>query len=267
MKHIGRLTARSLSRIALLAALCGSLFLLLSACSSEQRIVLSGDGSGTAEVDVELDPLMVRYIKDVAAGFTAPSEPDGEAGKEGPFRAFDAARIREAFTRIQGARIERLELPGEGSLRLSASFRRVDELLPEHPAAEEAVPPLRFSSDGPRRTLRILINRSNYRAVYPLIGMDAQNAVASFGPQQDPYREGEYIEMMRYALGDYAGGREIEKALRGASTRLSLQVDGPILSAEGCTVSGRRATAEIPYLRFATLAEPIEIRITWRPEP
>lgn len=232
-------------------------------------MTLDGDGSGTAEVKVSLHPLMVRYIKDLSAGFGASGGTEGEenggesAAGGGDFRAFDEAQIRRTFARIDGAQIELLALPGEGELHLKASFRRVDELLPQD---GEHVPPLRFTAEGERRTLRIRLDRRNYKAIYPLLGMEEQNAVATFGPQRDPYSESEYIEMMRYALGDYASAGEIEKALRGAATTLSVTVDGKILSAEGFETEGRTATARIPYLRFATLAEPIELTLTWRPE-
>jgi hypothetical protein len=280
---------RAFTSLLVPAAALLPLFLLmpLTGCSTEQKVALEGDGSGRAEVEVELHPLMIRYVKDIAAGFSAPAEEsassagrDGaaEGGDEGEsFRAFDADRIRRSFSRIEGARIEQLELEGEGSLRLSASFHRVDELLPqllpESGAGKKGAvidadftPPIRFTAEGGRRTLTLRIDRANYTAVYPLLGMQEQNALAAFGPQKDPYSEEEYLEMMRYALGDYAEPAEIEAALRSAGAELAVEVDGPIVAARGFKTEGRRATVRIPFLRFATLAEPIELSLTWRPE-
>jgi hypothetical protein len=259
--------------ISLTALLCAAV--LLGACSSSQQVELAGDGSGSARVEVELHPLMVRYIKDIAAGFSAPADENG-AGKDSErentgsengtssFRAFDEQQIRRVFREIDGTALERLELPGPGTLRLRASFQRIDQLLPGS-RQPGVTPPIRLQADGGQRSLEIRIDRENYTLVYPLLGMDEQNALATFGPQQEPYSETEYLDMMGYALGDYAGRREVEKALRGGGTELTVQVDGPIVAARGFepAENGRAATAKIPFLRFATLAEPIELSLTW----
>ena len=221
-------------------------------CSSEQQIQVEGDGSGSGSLCIDLHPMFVQYLKDVSAGFI---EGDMEAME---FSAFDLRKISATMRELDGISLVSAHTEGEGGLELSYVFSDPEAILP----------PIEFNSRANLRTLRVLITADNFELLFPLVGMEEQDTLMTFGPQPDPYTEEEYVEMMEYALGDYEDKATIRRVLERRRTELSVRVDGPITETRGFTVNadGRSARAAIPYLRAATLREPLELSLTWRSE-
>jgi hypothetical protein len=135
-----------------------------------------------------------------------------------------------------------------------------------------AEPLVDFSSDGALRRLTVRVTSHNFSRLFPLVGVREQETLMTFGPQPDPYSEQEYVEMMEYALGDYEDAETIRKVLRRREARIRVEVDGEITRLRGFSDvpeaegRGRVAEAVIPFLRAATLREPLVYSITWRPE-
>lgn len=44
---------------------------LLSNCSSVQHVTLAADGSGTVEINVNLNQLLILYARDIVGGFSS----------------------------------------------------------------------------------------------------------------------------------------------------------------------------------------------------
>ncbi len=235
-----------------LAVLTLAAALFSVSCSSEQQIQVQGDGSGSGSLRIDLHPMFVQYLKDVSAGFI---EGDMEAME---FSAFDLREIAATMRDLDGISLVSAQTEGEGGLELSYVFSDPEAILQ----------PIEFSSRGNLRTLRVLITAENFEQLFPLVGMEEQDTLMTFGPQPDPYSEEEYVEMMEYALGDYEDAATIRRVLERRRSELNVSVDGPITEARGFILNddGRSARATIPYLRAATLREPLDLSLSWRSE-
>lgn len=245
-----------------------AVFLLVSiSCSSEQHLSIREDGSGEGRIVVDLHPMFIQYLKDVSAGFIEGDMDDGR------FSAFDIDKINATMEELEGISLVSALVEGEGTLDLAFVFSHPEAILPgaaegagESEGAGGSGKVVDFSSRGGERTLTVRIDSENFSRFFPLIGIEEQEALMTFGPQPNPYTEGEYIEMMQYAMGDYEDASTIRRVLSRRESTLKVEVDGEITEVEGFTLDGNTAVATIPFLRAATLSEPLEFVITWRPE-
>ncbi|MFO7729940.1 MAG: hypothetical protein R6V86_04150 [Spirochaetia bacterium] len=239
---------------------------LFSACSARQDLELNADGSGSTTVRIDLHPIFVQYLRDLTAGLSSEGTTGSEtdASGEDPFRIFDELKIADAFARTDGATLQDFQRRAPGHIELSAVFDNPAEVLPD--PQQEGIPRVvSFSSSGGERTLQLTLTSENVNSLYSLVGMEEQQNMLTFGPQPNPLTEEEYLDMMGYALGTYAEAGELERVLKSQNLHIVVQVDGEITSAEGFTLQDGRAEATIPFLRPATLYNPLELSLTWRP--
>lgn len=230
----------------------------LTACSSEQEVFLKADGSGRSRIEIEVHPFFVQYLRDLTAGL-AESPADGAE-----FRVFDEFRIADSFNRIDGLLLEDFQRLGPGHIVIEASFTDPSGILP--PPVDPSAPPvldLRSNGDG-SRTLGICLSPGNIDSLYGLLGVEEQQNMLSFGPQPEPLSEEEYVDMMVYAMGTYADPEELEGILRSRRVEISFSVEGTIISAEGLERRGEKAVLSLPFLRPATLEEPVRFSLTWK---
>ncbi len=250
-----------------------------SSCSSEQHLSLNGDGSGRGRLQIDIHPMFVQYLKDVSAGFI-----EGEM-EDRQFSAFDIEKIEQTMDELEGISFVGALTEGEGGLDLSFVFSDPESILasPDMRGASgdsegglvrsgPTEPLVDFSADGALRSLTVRVTSQNFSRLFSLVGVREQETLMTFGPQPDPYSEQEYVDMMEYALGDYEDVETIRKVLRRREARIEVEVDGEITELRGFSEveegegRGRVAEAVIPFLRAATLREPLVYSITWRPE-
>lgn len=239
---------------------------LSSACSARQDVALNADGSGSTTVRIDLHPIFVQYLRDLTAGLSSEGFGAGEsdASGENPFRIFDEFKIAAAFARTEGATLQNFRRTAPGHIELTALFDNPAEVLPA-PQQEDVPRVVQFSSIGGERTLELTLTSKNVGSLYSLVGMEEQQNMLTFGPQPNPLTEEEYLDMMSYALGTYAEGGELERVLKSQNLHIVVQVDGEITSAEGFSLRDGRAEATIPFLRPATLFQPLELSLSWKP--
>jgi len=242
------------------------LIALFTGCSARQDVELNADGSGSTTVRIDLHPIFVQYLRDLTAGLSSEGATSSETDVSGgdPFRIFDEFKIAAAFARTDGATLQDFRRTAPGHIELTATFDNPAEVLPA-PQQEDVPRVVSFSSSGGERSLQFTLTSENVNSLYSLVGMEEQQNMLTFGPQPNPMTEAEYLDMMGYALGTYAEGDELERVLKSQNLHIVVQVDGEITSAEGFTLRDGRAEATIPFLRPATLFQPLELSLTWKP--
>ncbi len=123
------------------------IFFLFAAasCTVDMKLEIHDDASGRAEVTVTLHPVAVMYMADITMSFSG-------AGASGPF---DIDAIRRAFLARPGIKLETIETVNDNTLRLTALFDDVRNLLapPEDAAADGN--PITFNSSRGGRVLRL----------------------------------------------------------------------------------------------------------------
>lgn len=239
------------------------IFILIgfTSCSSQQEIMLKNNGSGTARVEIELHPFFVQYLRDLTAAFGDPLQ-EGEQ-----FRVFDELKIAQSFSRISGLSLDRFDRLAPGHIRIDAAFDNLAEVIPapDIPGTAPVISIHKEKETGGRlNILEIDLNSENVQTLYSMLGMEEQQNMLTFGPQPDPLSREEYMDMMAYALGTYADETALRNVLESQSVYINIEVEGEIIEGYGVTFQKNTASLYLPFLRPATLKEPVRVSLKWR---
>jgi len=260
----GLAAARVMPGIALVACVA---LLLLASCSESQRLTVATDGSGSADVEVTLAPMLVSYLHDLMAsmGNTGGADAGGTGAASGAPPIFDLGRIRAAFGRLPGVSGVAVESPSEGSLSVRFAFRSLGALL-EGPQTADGQNPITLTKAGGATTIRFSLDRENVQALTSLPPVRDDPLFLALLPKgKGRVTEAQELELLDYAFGDYAPeGSTVAAVVRASAIRVTLAVGGQIVSQQGGTVQGNTVLFTLPLLRLLTLEQPIAYEVTYR---
>ncbi|HUX19693.1 MAG TPA: hypothetical protein VMW69_00550, partial [Spirochaetia bacterium] len=133
------------------------------------------------------------------------------------------------------------------------------------PAGSRGDVPLELTAGGGTKTLRLLLSQKTWPAIAALTPFRNDPLLASLGPQGDHhYTEAEYMNLMEYAFADYASKDKVSEAITSSAVDIKVTVKGTIVSQSGGTLEGNTVSFRIPLVRLVTLAQPIELSVTFR---
>lgn len=235
------------------------LVFLTVSCTVRQQVELGREGSGTAEVDVDLHPMVVRYITDLIV-FSGGPKPDS---------IFDPEAIRAAFDTIHDLTLRDLEITGPGSLRIGLSFSDVQAVFTSQ-MGTEVVPVASASRKGSASETVLYLDRDNYGAIVArvlvLSGMiefqDYLTGLLEPGPEEV------ILDMYEYAFEEYTEGKSVRELLEESEIVLEFAVPNRIISHRGGEIpetgGGDRIRYTVPLLDILTLDEPISYSFDYR---
>jgi hypothetical protein len=237
-------TARVLSATALL---------VLAGCSATQTVVLNGDGSGTMKLHLEVTRLLYDYVSGLAEVSGESRDPAGET-------IFDLAAIRDGFAAQPDITVQDVASPDQRSLDVQVAFDSLSRVFENQPGLQSANAVSLTQSDG-LETLKIHLDRSNYRQIAAFFPMLESPVLKSLGPQVDQKTtEDDYLEMVRFSLGD-DGPAQVRKS----SITVTVQPEGEIVSQTGGTVRAGTVVFRIPLLGLLVLAAPLDYSMSFKP--
>ncbi len=238
--------------------------LLVSSCTVTQNVVIDSTGSGEGTLTLELEPIVLEYIRSIQEGI---------AGAEESGSVFAEPAIRAAFSAREGIDLAGLDSPDERTLILDFEIEDLNTIESDFPglidfSIVESTDGNSSDTESERRAeLSIQINRDTFTGLSGLF-IDRGSPAAVFVPttEADFFPPGEYKELAIYALEDYATPRKIGRLVENAVVRLEIRVDGTIIRGNGPKKTFERDTAifEIPLLDIVTLVDPISINVVWR---
>lgn len=237
--------------------------ILLAGCSMRQNITIRHDGSGTAEIHVELGSLLTRYLNDLIGSLG----PEPAKGESGPV-LFNLAEIRSTFADLEGVSLTGLSTPRQNQLDLRFSFRDAGSLFAQlggrrSPATNAS--PLVLTHQGGLETLRFELSQATWPAVAALPVFRSDPVLASLGPQGDRrYTKAEYLNLLEYAFADYASNEKVQEALAASSVTIDVTVDGTIVSQSGGVQRGNSVVYRIPLIDFVTRGHAVDLSVTFR---
>jgi hypothetical protein len=234
--------------------LTASALLLAAGCSATHTVVLRADGSGTLTMHMEVSRLLHDYIAGLAevSGDT-PALPSGQI--------FDLAAIRKGFEAQSGIIVQKVASSDPRSLDIQVAFDSLQRVFAGRPGLQNANVVVLTQADG-LETLKIHLDRSNYRQIAGFFPMLDNPVLQSLGPQAgQTTTENDYLEEVRFSLGD-EGPSEVRKS----SIVISIQPEGEIVSQTGGTVSGGSVVFRIPLLRLLVLATPLDFSMSFKPQ-
>jgi hypothetical protein len=226
------------------------ILLLAGSCSVRQNITIKADGSGTAGLRVVMSMLLKDYLVSLAevSGRT-------EAAKGA---VFDLAAIRKGFEGRQGVTVRRLESPAADTLELDLSYRSLSELFASDAASGTGAVSLK-DAEG-LKTLRVHLDRKNFRQLTGAFPVLADPAFAGFGPlADDTMTEKDYLSMIEFSLGP-----DSPALVQKSFLELTVRPEGQIERQTGGAVSGGAVTFRVPLLSLLVLEKPLDYSVSWR---
>ena len=236
----------------------GALLLVLVGCGVQQRVLLRVDGSGSSSLAVSLDGSFANYLRALA-----------EVGGDDLLpkdHIFDVEEISAAIAARSGVELVDIATPASNQLHLELKFGDIEAAFAVDSAAREpdqpgGIPLVSLSppSSG-GRTLRIYLSVDNYWQLARLFPSLDNPLMASLGPQpQMPITDGEYLEMMQFALGDQS-----PEQIMDSWVEIDVAIDGTVLAQQGGELTEAGVLFRIPLLRILVLDQPLEYAVTFR---
>jgi hypothetical protein len=233
-----------------------ALTLVLGGCSARQSILLREDGTGEAEIRIELDPVFSAYLIDLTATF-------GEGASENS-EVFDLEIIRESFAREPGLLLVEVSSREPEELRVVVEFESLAALFAARSAALERS--FHFETVGADRRLVARVDRRTVENLVNLVGIDPFVTESLLPPEGD-MTAAEYREYLVWALEEYQDHRPIASVIEGSEIRTSVSPAGAVRQVRGGmdTGSGQAVLFRTPLLEVLTTRTPFEYTLVFRP--
>lgn len=233
---------------------------VLAGCSMRQTIIIHPNGSGSADVHVELGSLLTRYMTDLVDSLGS------QPSKAAPM-LFDLGRIKSTFAGLSGVTLTGLSAPQPNALAFSFAFEDAGALFSELGGSQagSANSPLTLTTHAGVHTLEFDLSHATWPAVASLALFRDDPVIASFAPQGNRrYTKAEYLSILEYAFADYADKAQVDEALSAATVIVSVTVDGTIVSQAGGVRHGNSVVYRIPLLDFLTSGHTIDLSVSFR---
>ena len=244
-RRIGRWAAAAAAVVALLPAAAG--------CTVNQQLTLRGDRSGAAHIEVELEQVFVDYLATL-------SEAAGDSDMV-PESVFDTEEVERSIGERRGVTVTHIATPNPEALELSLAFEDLKAMLaPDTPVPGPATSPLVTFTGGDPSTLRVHLDRNNYRELTNLFPILDHPLLVSLGPQKDlEVTDAEYLEMMGFVLGD-----DGPPAIEDSTVTVRVVVDGTIIEHDGGELQDDGSLLiAIPLIRVLVLDQPLDYTVVF----
>lgn len=223
--------------------------LIITSCSVNQQVYIEADGSGTATVRIELHPVFVEYMVDLA-------EVTGQSFEKG---FFDLEKIEAGFHDKEGTDLKRIDSPRPECLEMDINYSSIESLF----SGEDSIKYseiLSINKTAQGTSLHIHLDRNNFSKVTELFPILKNPLFEAFGPQEnESTTEEEYLELIELALGE-----EGTKGLKKSFLETMVKVKGTLISQKGGVVTDKGVLFKTPLIRILLLDQPLDYILVFR---
>jgi len=238
----------SMPKWAYITGFCFLCVFCFISCSVRQDVELTRQGSGTADISIELNPMLTRYFTDLMEF----------AGDENSETIFDTAAIRGAFREIPELDLIDVHAPSKGELYLRIAFTDIEQAFFRQ-IGTDVIPAAEVTQYGNNVKTNLYLDTENYNKIVErilvLTGMvvfdDYLTALLEPGPEEV------ILDIYEYAFEDYAVEDSVETVLRQSDIIVKFTVPEMIGDHRGGKVEGRSITYTVPLFDILTLDDPI----------
>ena len=242
--------------------ICSTILMIvfLNACSSSQDVYISDTGEGHVSIDIKIDKMLTGYARDLLGGFS-----NTDTNK---INLFDINKISNIISELDSVSLTDISSDTSEILQLELDFMDPGKIFVE-PEASGTPDLISFSTvkmgNMERKKLSFYLSKDNFSTALLLVGMKDSEILDTFGPQDNPYTDTEYLELMEFLFEEYESSYYIRTIIKSSEVSINLNVDGDIVNYVGCSVSesGTFASIKIPLLDIVTLEKPIEVVVEW----
>jgi hypothetical protein len=253
--------------------------LVLGGCSAQQAIMIRADGSGEADIRIDLDPVFAAYLLDLtaslgggdtASGTATADRTDGGAAAAADRAAadraapsvFDPALVREAFAVEPGLTLQLVNSPSPEQLNLVVEFESLATLFAmRHSRLAGA---FRFERADSLRRVAVRIDRRAIENMVALAGIDPFVS-ESLLPPEGGMSAGDYRDFLVWALEEYEDGRPIASVINDSSVQTRITPAGTINQVRGGLRAGSAAVFRTPLVEAVTTIVPLEYSLIFTP--
>lgn len=236
------------------------LFIFLNACSSSQNIYISDTGEGTVSIDINLDNMLTSYAGDILGGFSNVETEE--------LNLFDTHKISNIISELESVFLTDISSESSEILHLELDFMDPGKIFNK---SETSGTPdiITFSTrrvgNKDRKKISLYLSKENFNTVMSLVGMKDSEILDTFGPQDNPYTDAEYLDLMEFLFEEYETSSKIRSIVKSSEVLINLKVDGWIINCDGCTASDSESAAiiKISLLDIVTLEKAIEVTVEW----
>lgn len=240
----------------LTAALGGLvIFFIAGSCSVSQDVLLQQGGRGTADIEIVLQPVLVRYFSDLLEF----------AGEGDSHSIFDEKAIRSSFASIPELELQDVKVVSKGELHLKVAFRDIKTAFFRQ-VGSEVEPAVEVFRGNEGWETSLYLDTENYgRIVDRMLILTGMAAFEDYlTGLLEPGPEEVIVDMYEYAFEDYLRGESVENLLEKSEILLAFTVPEEILGHRGGRAGKRSITYSIPLLDILTLDKPIYYHFLYR---
>ena len=251
-----------MKRIIFLLSLIGSLVFIFS-CSAEIDLKVKLNSSGTAEVIVDLEPVLTQYLFDLQSVWTDISPEEAE-------ELFDPQKTKELLEKSNTVSVLSMDSTDKNKIKMVFGFKTLNEVLDEGNRLIEKevqsniqnVVNMTISKDNIKK-VTFHLDKENFASLIAVIPPEAQSLVASFKPPQFEVTREDYVEMLMLNFEEY-NIRNLKSLIENSKLRLNIEFDGKLISFTGGEKKGGKLVVEIDLLDLLILNEPFIFEIKFK---
>ena len=215
----------------IVAIVCG---VVVAGCSADQSIQLNTDGSGFADISIQLDPALFAYLSDLQAGF-------GDSSGH----VFDTDAIAAGFLREPGIELRSIAVPSPDRLVVQVAFASIGDLGRGDSGVISRL--LRYETTPRLRRLFAAIDRDGIEGLLEIAGIDPFVGRALLPPERG-MTAAEYRDYLAWALEEYAGRRPLQTVFAAARVATEVTVAGALVQVRGGAGDGTTARFVTPLV-------------------
>lgn len=227
-----------------------SFSLVMISCNVQQDISIAVNGSGSTGLMVELEPVFLYYILDLAEAF---SDPDSQEEID----IFEIKEIEKQINEKPGAFVKKIVSPNQRTLHISFQYSDLRKLLT---AGDDTVQDIiTFSSRNGVNKIHFHLEKSNYSNLTDLFPVLKNEVFENLAPQLDEdIPAAEYLDIIEFAMGEDGPG-----AVMSSEINIKVKVQGRIVSQKGGKVKDGAVLFTIPLLRVCLLNQPLDFEVEY----
>jgi len=220
-------------------------------CSVQQKIALNHDGSGKADISINLDASLISYLKDLGESLGGKSPVGGSMFK---------TDLISTNLKAQGFTVTSIKTIGESGLELAFSFPDIRKISPARTTGSL----FEYSPKPGANQLVFRLDSGRLQDILAGLPEELQMITGILVPQPGmEMTRDEYRDILIYALEESAGDKAAA-IIDAASIEIQLSLPGDIVSFSGGTKAGRMITYRLPLVEALTLEKAIEYRIVFK---
>ncbi len=222
---------------------------LFGSCSVKQHVFIETDSSGSMSLRIELNKVLIEYLKELAELTGEPIEGD----------IFNVDKIKSEIPEDSRVELKRIQTPAPEILEIDMAFNRIEDLFAGDNQLRSAGI-LSFNRVSEGYSLRIYLDHDNFSQIPELFPFLQNPLFEGLGPQEnDNTTEDEYLELIELAMGEDGAS-----ALKASYFNIQVKVRGKILTQSGGTISRGGVNFRIPLIRVLLLDKPLEYSIVFK---